>query len=552
MSETVVYPARQIVTMDPAQPRAEAVAVRDGRILAVGPVEECSRWGPHTVDGIFADQVLVPGMIEAHAHVLEGVMAQLPYAGWFDRRRPDGTTARGVRTYTELIELLRQCSARLDDPDEALLVGGFDPIYFDGEERLTRHHLDHVSSHRPILVLHASLHLATANTAMLSRHDITAASPVPGVDIGPDGEPSGELHEAPAMSLAASAMGALIAAMGDPESIRSLGDMARNEGITVVTDLGAAGTINDAAQDLWRSVVDDDFPTRVHQYHLPAPLGGTADWDAAAARIDELRSQSTPMLATRGVKFVLDGSIQGWTAAMGWPGYFTGTDHGQLLLPPEQLTGAIAPFHRRRINVHTHCNGDLTVDTFIDAVEDAVCDYAWLDHRHTVQHCQLTSAAQYRRMARLGMCANIFANHIWYWGDQHHDLTVGPERARKMEACATAKREGVRFSLHSDASVTPLGHRHTMWCAVNRLTPSGRVLGEHERISAADALRAVTLDAAYQQHLDHELGSIECGKRADFAVLAESPLDVDPLDIKDIPVWGTVVGGTPHPAPGAD
>jgi predicted amidohydrolase YtcJ len=152
-------------------------------------------------------------------------------------------------------------------------------------------------------------------------------------------------------------------------------------------------------------------------------------------------------------------------------------------------------------------------------------------------------------MANLGICANFFANHLWYWGDQHYELTVGPERANRMQPCATAKREGVHFSLHSDANVTPLGQLHTMWCVVNRVTPSGRVLGEYEKISAYDALYAVTVDAAYQLHLDHEIGSIEAGKLADFAVLEENPLEVDPMHIKDIGIWGTVVGGIKYPAP---
>jgi len=146
------------------------------------------------------------------------------------------------------------------------------------------------------------------------------------------------------------------------------------------------------------------------------------------------------------------------------------------------------------------------------------------------------------------MCANIFSNHIWYWGDQHHDITIGPERARRMDSAAAAERAGVSFSLHSDANVTPLGHLHTMWCAVNRVTPSGRILGENERISAKSALHSVTLGSAYQLHLDDEFGSIECGKAADFSVLEDNPLSVDPMEIKDIGVWGTVVGGVPFEA----
>jgi predicted amidohydrolase YtcJ len=198
--------------------------------------------------------------------------------------------------------------------------------------------------------------------------------------------------------------------------------------------------------------------------------------------------------------------------------------------------------------VHVHCNGDAVIDAMIDAVDHALREHSWLDHRHTVQHCQLTSAAQFRRMAKLGICGNLFANHLWYWGDQHYESTVGPERAHRMESCATALRTGVSFSLHTDAGVTPIGQLHSMWCAVNRVTPSGRVLGEHERISAHAALSAVTIDAAYQMHLDHQLGTIEVGKRADFTVLEEDPLEVEPIAIKDIGVWGTVVNGEPHAA----
>ncbi|MGH1490589.1 MAG: amidohydrolase family protein, partial [Acidimicrobiales bacterium] len=137
-----------------------------------------------------------------------------------------------------------------------------------------------------------------------------------------------------------------------------------------------------------------------------------------------------------------------------------------------------------------------------------------------------------------------------YWGDQHRDFTVGPERARGMDACATAMREGVSFSIHSDAPVTPLGHLHTAWCAVNRVTASGEVLGEEERIPAYDALHAITLGAAHQIKMDHEVGSIEAGKQADFAILDDDPLAVDPMLIKDIGVWGTVLGGVAFKADG--
>jgi predicted amidohydrolase YtcJ len=548
-SDTRIYTARTIVTMDPSQPEVEAVAVRDGKILAAGSLEECASWGPHQVDRRFADHVLTPGMIEAHAHTFEGAFSMVPYVGWFDRHSLDGGTTPGIRTYDALLDRLRQVDAETRGSSEPIVVTGFDPIYFDGESRLTREHLDRVSTERPIFVFHASAHLATVNTAMLERHEITRDSTTPGVARDPNGEPNGELQEMPAIALARSGVRVIMKLMSDPRAIEALGQICANTGITAVSDLAGQGLSRPDGQAMVHEVVDrPDFPARFFQRHVHALPPGASDWSDAAALMLELAATDTDKLRTIGLKLVLDGSIQGFTAKMAWPGYYTGTDHGQWMVPPEQLVDICRPFHERGINIHAHCNGDLTIGLWIDTVEQLVIDHPWLDHRHTVQHCQLTSAAQFRRMAKLGMCANVFANHLWYWGDQHHDITVGPERARRMEAAATAEREGVPFSLHSDASVTPLGHLHTMWCAVNRVTPSGRVLGESERISATSALRAVTLGSAYQIHLDAEFGTIECAKAADFTVLEDNPLTVDPLAIRDIGVWGTVVGGMPFEA----
>ena len=151
--------------------------------------------------------------------------------------------------------------------------------------------------------------------------------------------------------------------------------------------------------------------------------------------------------------------------------------------------------------------------------------------------------AHFRRMARLGICANLFSNHLYYWGDQHYALTMDPERA----AAASAQRLGVAYSIHSDAPVTHLAPLFTAWCVVNRRTSSGRVLGPAERISVADALYAVTIGAAFTLKLDTELGSIESGKRADFAILEDDPPAVDPARLDKVPVWGTVVGGRIFP-----
>ena len=163
----------------------------------------------------------------------------------------------------------------------------------------------------------------------------------------------------------------------------------------------------------------------------------------------------------------------------------------------------------------------------------------------------MIDAPLFRRMAALGLSANLFANHIWHWCDQHAEVTMGLDRAARLNACASALAHGVPLAIHSDAPVTPLSPLHVAWCAVNRVTPKGRVLGETERLTVEQALHAVTLTAAWTLGLDGEIGSIEPGKRVDFCVLEEDPLAVDPMALKDVRVWGTVFGGAVHRASAA-
>lgn len=548
MSENVIFTARKIVTMNPANPEGTAIAIRDGKVLAVGSLEECQLWGPATIDDRFTDKVLIPGFVEAHGHTADGMNALLPYVGFHDYPMADGSLAPGVRSYDELIERLKAVEAQMP-PGETLLANSFDPIYFDDQPRLDRTHLDQVSTTRPIFVRHASGHLATVNTALLEAEGITADTDVPGVDLGDDGQPSGELQEAPAMNLAKAAMAAFMSLNADPRIVRLHAEMCRNGGVTTSSELAGAFLIMPQTLAAWQPVIDDpDFPARMVVCNVPAMPGAPGDYDAAAATALALRESSTDRLRHGAIKLVIDGSLQGWTAKVMWPGYLTGEDQGLLLYDQEELNRIVSIFHRHRLRIHCHCNGNGAVEAFIQAVDSAVSEYAWLDHRHVVEHSQTTTPSQYRRMGTLRMTANIFINHVYYWGDQHARLTMGPDRARGMWACRTALAAGVPIALHSDSGVTPVGGLRTMWCAVNRVTASGQVLGEYEKLTPYEALHAATLGGAYQLHMDDEIGSLEAGKAADFAVLDDSPLDVEPMAIKDIPVWGTVVGGTAYPA----
>jgi hypothetical protein len=263
---------------------------------------------------------------------------------------------------------------------------------------------------------------------------------------------------------------------------------------------------------------------------------------------------STDRLRFGLVKMMLDGSIQGFSARLRWPGYFngatTGVRNGIWVTAPSQYEADFETYHRAGLTIHSHTNGDEASAAAIDAVERVLARAPRPDHRHTLQHGQMIDAAMFARMAALGLAANLFTNHLWYWGDPHHDMTLGPDRAHRLNACRSALDAGVRLAIHSDAPVTPLAPLFTAWCAVNRVTPSGRVLGADQRLSVAEALHAITLGAAWTLKLDHEIGSIECGKRADFAVLHDDPFELPPAALKDVRVWGTVLSGRVFPAGG--
>ena len=540
---TTIYSARKILTMNPRRPKATHVAVREGRVLGTGTLDELTGWGDHTLDERFADKVITPGFVEGHCHSWEGDAWKDTYLGFFDRTAPDGVVHPGLESLDEVVERFRTAETRLSDPDETLTGWGFDPIFFDGR-RMVAADLDRVSATRPVLVMHQNGHIVNVNSELLRRAGISRDTNVQGLVRDASGEPTGELQSPALRSIAYRATGRNhFLDMGRGEALWRFADSARRAGVTTATDLA-----NELREETVTSQVAEtareNFPLRI----VPAFFAGARPADEGVEWVKSLTSRSHERLRYGLVKLVLDGSIQGFTARMKWPGYYDGHENGLWYIEPrEELPRILRTYHRAGLQVHIHTNGDEATEAAIDAIEIVLREHPAPDARFTLQHCQMAHDAHFRRMARLGVCANLFANHLYYWGDQHVALTMGPERAERMDAAGSAKRFGVPFSIHSDAPVTHLAPLFTAWCAVNRTTASGKVLGTAERLTVHDALRAITLGAAFTLKLDTEVGSIETGKRADFAILEDDPTAVDPAALKDIAVWGTVVGGQVFP-----
>lgn len=535
-----VFSARRIVTMDPSLPEATHIAVRDGRVLGVGPLEELRDLGAFEVDARFADKVILPGFVEGHSHALEGAIWKYLYLGYFPRTDPAGRTWDGVKSLAQMQQRLREAAAALP-AGEALVAWGFDPVYFDGV-RLDKRALDEAVGERPVVVFHASLHVLSVNSAMLRRSGLDRHAGVEGIMLGEDGQPNGELQEMAAMHGVFEALGRnLFEEVSSTEALRAYGAVARRAGVTTITDL--YNPLTDAGIAALREVAADEaYPVRL------VPAMSALAWPAeqGIARLQACAEASAERLHFGLVKLMTDGSIQGYTARLKWPGYHDGHPNGIWNAPPEALQRLVLDYHQAGLQLHIHTNGDEAVDLMLDAIEEALTLWPRPDHRHTLQHCQFISQAQLRRAAKLGVCLNMFANHLYYWGDIHRHRTLGYARSRRLEPLASALRLGIPLAMHSDAPVTPLGPLFTAWCAVERRTASGAELGAHERLSVDQALRTITLGAAYTLRLDHLVGSLEVGKYADMAVLDEDPLVAAPARLGEIGVVATVLGGRVH------
>nr|WP_205524356.1 amidohydrolase [Rhodopseudomonas sp. WA056] len=532
--------------MNPSRPSATHVAVRDGRIVATGSADELMVSGAR-LDTRFADNVLMPGFVEGHSHIMEGLMWKQPYVGAFDRRSPEGKVVAGVPDIEAIVARLQQAEAEMPDDGSPLYAWGFDPLHIGGK-MLTRRDLDRVSTKRPVLVVHASFHINNVNTLTLERAELLHATNISGVVAGSDGLASGELQGIPARMRLFRALGHNpLAGTITEADVRRYAASCCVQGVTTITDLH--NDLADPTIEVYRSVTSQaDFGVRL----VPALAAVSHTPEQAIAKLETLRSHAGDKLHYGIVKLVVDGSIQGFTARLRWPGYHNGAANGLWYIAPEELPRLVEAYHRAGAQLHIHTNGDEATEVALDAIEAAQIAAPRPDHRHTLQHCQMASAAQFRRMKSLGVCANLFANHLYYWGDAHYELTMGSERAARLDATGTAQRIGVPFAIHSDAPVTPLAPLFTAWCAVNRVSSSGRVLGrDTEALTTEQALAAITIGAAYTLKMDHLVGSIETGKFADFVVLEDDPLSMAPERLKDVAVWGTVIGGLIKGAPRA-
>ncbi|MBN9743384.1 amidohydrolase [Amycolatopsis sp. A1MSW2902] len=519
--------------MDDNRPTAEALAVKDGRIVAVGSsADVLTLRGPSTEVVNLEGRALLPGFVEAHGHPMIGMSFRGD--GVIDVRAPVCPTPEGV------IRAIKERVARTP-AGQPLTVIGWEELLRPGLPEPTREWLDTLAPAHPLAVLHNSTHSAWGNSRAIATAGLDQSTPDwEGSRFirDADGRLTGRAEELPATLIMAGTP--LVA---PPEEVPSL--LAKEfsayaqAGVTTVGELA----LDPAHQQLLAAACEMEQTVRVRAYRMSNKTGERAS-----------SHRATSLFRQIGVKLWADGSPWVGSFAASFPYLDTPVTRklgfagrrGCCNYTAEQVQELCVAGLRAGEQVAVHAQGDDAIDLVLDAIASALAEVPDNpDHRTRLEHCCLMTPAQYRRAAQLGVTCSLFLAHVRYWGDVMVEQLFG-ERAESWTAARSALDAGVRISLHNDVPVTPSEPLANVHAAVTRQTAKSRqVLGPLERITVDEALRAVTLDAAWQLRSEHEVGSLEVGKLADLTMISADPRTVPPERIDRITIERTWLAGRP-------
>ena len=557
-AQVTIYRAQKVVTMNPQMPWAECVAVAGGTIIAVGDFIDMEAYfkahaASYQINDTFINNVIYPGFIEAHMHAQQSGLYNMNYVyiGYFDRHTADGEISRGCKTPDEIIAKLREVIEKNPgkyNDQNWLSTYGIDPLILGDAklENINSKWLDQVSSTVPICLNHASGHLMTVNTRAIELSGIDA---VHDDNIGryPDGSCNGNVAEPEFMSYVLKAGGMRIsgdAAETAEKATRYIAKLAKHNGCTTIADKAFGFILTPKAIDGYTNALKkEQLPVRfvVEPFYSKNMDGVFGGWNG----LQQLRQQiENDRFIFNHAKILADGSIQGYTANLLNKEYYSGARNGKLIYDDDTMFDILKECEEHGYSVSIHTNGNGATEQVLRVVKRLREENPTSIYRHTVEHVQLATENQLARLHELNIGANFFANHLYYWGDVHAEYTVGPYEVKRMEPMRSAVNHGVRFGVHSDDPITEVNPLFSAWCACNRKSGiSGKVYGEDQCLTADEAMRCITLNAAWLLHLEDRLGSIETGKWADFTVLAEEVTEANKATMKDIEIIGTVSGG---------
>jgi hypothetical protein len=544
--------------MDRSNPVATSVAVLGKHIIAVGTLAEVKAalgGQGFREDSTFADQVLLPGFIDQHLHpVLGALTLATEVIATEDWILPD-RTFQAARSSEEYSSRLKAALERPGNAGEWFFSWGYHSLWHG---KLDRAILDSISSTRPIVIWHRSCHEFYVNTPALQGLGLSEAS------LQGQGEASkmanwqeGHFWETGLNLVIAPMMKHLATPERLSFGLKQMVDYLHRNGVTAYNEPGALYT-----PDMWKLYEQilgaDDTPMYSTFLADGRGIPDRVGLDKALAATEEQIAVSPDgpgkklVFFPKQVKLFADGAIisqlmQMKDGYLGQDGKVDPSHHGEWILTPDQLELRSKLYWDAGYQLHIHVNGDLGLEIVLNTLERRMRENPRADHRAVIVHFANSTQEQIARIARLGAIVSANPYYPVGFADKYGGFGLGPERADSMVRAASVLKHRIPLSYHSDLPMGPSDPLYLAWCGVNRLTASGRPAGPEQCIGVEDALRAVTIEAAYSWRKENALGSITPGKTANFTVLKQDPFAVEPERLKDIPIWGTVFEGRVFP-----
>ena len=531
-----IYLGGPILTIDDKAPRAEAVAVAGGRILAVGDRESVLAYqGKDTEVFDLEGRAMLPGFVDSHGHVVMGGLQALS-ANLL--APPDGE----VTDIPSLLDTLRvwvsENQAAVDM--EQIIIGfGYDQSQLKELRHPTKDDLDSVSTTMPVVIVHQSGHFGVANSKALELTGVTAETPNPPGGIirkRSDGEPNGVLEENAFFAV----LSKLLSGLGE-RGLRAFAaagpELWARFGYTTAQEGRAAPAV---AEVMKKVAAEGGFKIDVVVY--PDVM---VDRDYVRNNVS---STYTNRMRIGGGKLTIDGSPQGFTAYRDRPYYdpvgdYPGYYKGYAAVTDEQVMDAVDWAFANNIQILTHANGEAATDLLLAAIKAAGLKYGAADRRPVLIHGQFLREDQVDSLKALHIFPSVFPMHTFYWGDWHREHTVGPVLADNISPTGWIRERDMIFGTHHDAPVAFPDSMRVLDATVTRRSRSGDILGPDQRVDVMTALKAMTIWPAWQHFEEHSKGSIETGKLADFVILSQDPTAVDPETLDTLKVLKTIKEG---------
>lgn len=558
MPGTTIYTAREFITMDPKMPRAEAIAVRDGKFLAVGTRAEVgTAAGPGArLDKTFNDKVVITGFVEQHVHpVLAALTMNTKMISIEDWDAIDGFSpaVRDPKGYEQRLKkaIADFRAANKGDKSKPFVTWGYHH-YMHGA-KMSRKMLNQLAPDFPTVVWHRSCHEFFFNDAALRAAGIDKAffDALPaGAKAQADWE-RGHFYEQGAMAI----LGKISPLMATPEIFRKGLEFSETyyhrAGITLAAEPG--GFPSKAIQDTINSVYSDEATPFNHLFMADGKSLAAANQGDPGKLIKESEKvlewgKGRTAYLPKQVKLLTDGAI--YSQLMMMKDGYTDGHKGAWIMDPPLFGYAFQSYWDAGYQIHIHNNGDAGLDVLLGELEKAMQRAPRQDHRTVLIHFGFARPEQVEKWLKLGGIVSSNPYYVTALAGPYSTLGLTPQWAENMVPHGEVLKHKGSLSFHSDMPMAPAKPMQLVWAAVNRITYEGKVAGPQHKVPLDAALKAITIDAAYSIQQEKKVGSIEVGKDANLTVLFQSPYAVAPEKLKDVQVWGTMLEGRVQPAPG--